>query len=727
MISIDQLVCQSINPFDPATFKPGNFWYEQPDLGLEVDSIHQEAIDQVRDVVSQVMTDHQTRTLLLMGDSGSGKSYLLGRIKRTLNDQASFVYIDPFPDSGAIWRHILRYTVDGLIQTPDIVSPDASQTKSKAKSPSKSKSKSKKKPESQLLRWLKQLSVLDSKDVNKWGKTKRQRVIQKLKEAYPTGIYNPTEFFGALYDLLDPDRYTIACEWLRGDDVDEESLAALQVKEAIATEDVAQKIVANFGRLAADTQPIILCFDQLDNIARNGKGQIDLQALFDVNSAIHNQRLKNFLVVISIITSTWQQQSRRVQAADRARIDHSVTLRRISLDQAEALWAYRLAPLHAEADPTPESAIAPLLRSDLDCKFPGGKTLPRNVLELGRRQFQASKTGVADTLGLDGTGILSVRADSFTSTLANAQTLGKTEQVAAFRLLWRKELAQTQERITRLRQLAAPDLILMLQEMLAVIKIEDVRSRLLPSQTYTSHSLSYQPRPADNLPARARIGVVWNDDPNMTTFYHVMNACRRVTSIGLCHTLYLVRSSHIGRRGRKSHTLFNEIFDGNPHQRIRVDLLSVQYLATYHSLVNAAHAQELMVAGTVIDLEGLESLMRKARIPRNCRLLQDLGLVWGRERRSRTVSEGESSQFEDELDPIRLSKELDPIKEFLLDLITTHQILGVATLIDTGSREFPQVPPDQWYTLVTELCKGKRVKLLDPNAKFEAQLICVAN
>lgn len=726
MISIDQLVCQSINPFDPATFKPGNFWYEQPDLGLEVDSIHQEAIDQVRDVVSQVMTDHQTRTLLLMGDSGSGKSYLLGRIKRTLNDQASFVYIDPFPDSGAIWRHILRYTVDGLIQTPDIVSPDASQTKSKAKSPSKSKSQSKKKPESQLLRWLKHLSVLDSKDVNKWGKTKRQRVIQKLKEAYPTGIYNPTEFFGALYDLLDPDRYTIACEWLRGDDVDEESLAALQVKEAIATEDVAQKIVANFGRLAADTQPIILCFDQLDNIARNGKGQIDLQALFDVNSAIHNQRLKNFLVVISIITSTWQQQSRRVQAADRARIDHSVTLRRISLDQAEALWAYRLAPLHAEADPTPESAIAPFLRSDLDRQFPGGKTLPRNVLELGRRQFQESKTGVADTLGLDGTGVLSVRAAPFTSTSAQAQTLGKAEQVAAFRLLWRQELAQTQERITRLRQLAAPDLILMLQEMLAVIKIEDVRSRLLPSQTYTSHSLSYQPRPADHLPARARIGVVWNDDPNMTTFYHVMNACRRVTSIGLCHTLYLIRSSHIGRRGRKSHTLFNEIFDGNPHQRIRVDLLSVQYLATYHSLVNAAHAKELMVAGTVLDLEGLESLMRKARIPRNCRLLQDLGLVWGRERRSHTVSEGELLQFSDNLDPIRLSKELDPIKEFLLDLITTHRILGVATLIDTGAREFPQVPPDQWYKLVTELCQGKQVKLLDPNAKFEAQLICVA-
>ena len=703
MTSIDQLVCQAINPFDPATFKPGNFWYEQPDLTLEVDSIHQDAIDQVSGVVSQVVADQNTRTLLLMGDSGSGKSYLLGRMKRTLNDQASFVYIDPFPDGSAIWRHILRYTVDSLIQTPDQPSP---------------KSKSKKKPESQLLRWLKQLSVLDPKDVTKWGKTKRQRVIKKLKEAYPSGIYNPTEFFGALYDLLDPKRYPSACEWLRGDDVDEESLELLQIQEAIATEDTAQKILANFGRLAADTQPIILCFDQLDNIARNGKGQIDLQALFSANSTIHNQGLKNFLVIISIITSTWRQQSKMVQPADRARIDHTVTLRRISIDQAEALWAHRLAPLHADATPKPKSAIAPFSRSDLDRKFPGGKTHPRNVLELGRRQFQEAKTGVADTIGLDGTGVPSISKSRSKASPKSGiiQKQRKEDQIAAFRLLWRKELAQTQERITRMRQLAAPDLILMLQEMLAVIKIEDVRSRLLPSQTYTSHSLSYKARPADNLPAHARIGVVWNDDPNMTTFYHVMNACWRVTAIGLCHTLYLIRASHTGKRGRKSHTLFTEIFDGNPHQRIRIDLLSVQYLATYHSLVNAAHAQELVIAGTMIDLEGLESLMRKARIPRNCRLLQDLGLVWGRERRS--------SNIDEEADPVRLSKDLEPIKEFLLDLIKTHQILGVTTLINTASREFPQVPPEQWQQLVTELCQGKRVKLLDPRAKLDAQLIC---
>jgi len=52
-----------------------------------------------------------------------------------------------------------------------------------------------------------------------------------------------------------------------------------------------QNILANFGRISAQTQPIVLCFDQLDNIPRLPDGSIDLK-LF--NSSIHNQSLKTF-------------------------------------------------------------------------------------------------------------------------------------------------------------------------------------------------------------------------------------------------------------------------------------------------------------------------------------------------------------------------------------------------------------------------------------------------
>jgi len=60
--------------------------------------------------------------------------------------------------------------------------------------------------------------------------------------------------------------------------------------------------LANFGRISAQTQPIVLCFDQLDNIPLPD-GSIDLQALFSVNSSIQPVP-KKFLVIISIITNT---------------------------------------------------------------------------------------------------------------------------------------------------------------------------------------------------------------------------------------------------------------------------------------------------------------------------------------------------------------------------------------------------------------------------------------
>jgi len=63
---------------------------------------------------------------------------------------------------------------------------------------------------------------------------------------------------------------------LRGDDLDEDDLNQLGVKHTIDNEDAAQNILANFGRISAQTQPV-LCFDQLDNIPRLPDGSIDLK------------------------------------------------------------------------------------------------------------------------------------------------------------------------------------------------------------------------------------------------------------------------------------------------------------------------------------------------------------------------------------------------------------------------------------------------------------------
>lgn len=656
MASINQLIRKAINPFAPETFKPGNFWHEAQDPKLHVPSIHQQVLTEIETLLDRVAADRQTRTLMLYGDSGSGKSHLLGRLKTLLNPKAFFVYIDPFPDSEFIWRHILRSTVDSLVQVPA-----GGQ-------------------ESQLLRWLQSLSAFQSGTLVDWVLGERKAFVRKLRATYPTGVYNASQFFGVLYDLLNPDLRPLACDWLRGDDLDEADLKALRVTRAIETENAAQKVLANFGRIAVETQPLVLCFDQLDNIARLPDGAIDLQALFSVNSSLHNQNLKNFLVIISIITNTWKQNLNRIQPADRARLDAGIPLKPIDLDQAEALWSSRLAPFYRRANPKPPSAIAPLTRDILEQKFPGGKTNPRNVLELGRRLIQNYKVG---------------------------GKLASEDPLAAFKLVWLKEWDKTQKRVSRLRQFAAPELIQMLREALVALGMEAVRSRFLPSPTYATHSLSYQ-----HPDCRDRIGVVWSEDPNMTTFYHIMNACRRVVELELCHTLQLIRLESIGQPKRKGHKLYQKIFTRSPHQHLKPTLAAVHTLATYHSLVNAACSGELVVAGKTPDPQELATLIRNSQVLHACPLLQDLGIV--------PVQSRPKTQKRPQL-----QVNLHAVEEFLLNLVKTQQVMGLQTLIQGTMNQFPEANETQIVQQIEQLCQHKQMQLLDPQAKPEEQVICL--
>src|SRR4028119_132867 len=161
MTPIEEIIKREVNPFDLLNLKPGNFWGEKQDSALTVESIHQEAIAEIEALLDLVATDHRSRTVLLLGDSGSGKSYLLGRLKRTLNPKAFFAYIGPWAESDHIWRHTLRYTVDSLMHVPEG------------------------QKESQLLLWLKSRSAFTDRSLIKKLLGERGLFINNFKATYP--------------------------------------------------------------------------------------------------------------------------------------------------------------------------------------------------------------------------------------------------------------------------------------------------------------------------------------------------------------------------------------------------------------------------------------------------------------------------------------------------------------------------------------------------------------
>lgn len=681
MTSIEELIKREVNPFDLINLKPGNFWGEKQDSALTVESIHQEAIADIEAQLDLVATDHRSRTVLLLGEPGSGKSHLLGRIKRTLNPKAFFAYIGPWVDSDHIWRHTLRYTVDSLMHVPSG------------------------QQESQLMLWIKSLSAFTKRSVKQrifndsvWQllQSNRQKFIKHLKDTYKKeSLYNSDIFFGLLHDLTDPELYPLACEWLRGDDLSEESMQALKVKRCIDTEDAAKTILANFGKIATETQPIVLCFDNLDNIPKLPDGLQDFQALFNVNTTIHNEYLKNFLVIISIMTDTWRRNSDRIQQADKVRIDRGVQLKRITLEQAEALWAYRLKPLHTQANPQPSSQIYPLTRQALEQKFPGGRTIPRYALMLGREEYQRYKLALVKT-----------QKATPTDTPINPPVQPPPEEriKAEFQLLWQDEYNKVQDKITKITLLAAPELIRMLQEALAALQVQGIKPKLL-SGNFASYSLSYQ-----QAGQRERVGIVWTEEPNMNSFVHVMKACQKVVQQNLCQTLHLIRTADVGNPKLAGHQIYRQIFTGSQHRHIQPTLSSVHYLAAYHSLVNAALANELVVAGKTMTLQELEDLIRESKILDKCTLLQHLGIV---------------SNLENGRDNGNGKDDILTVKEFLLNVVKTQIFLGRPTLVQNTLSQFSQVNESEIEQLMNQLCQEKKIQIVNPNARREAQSVCL--
>ncbi|MDZ8107206.1 MAG: ATP-binding protein [Nostoc sp. DedQUE12a] len=700
MASIDEIILRSTNPFD--NIRSVNFWHKQPQLEPTVDSIHHEAIATIAAILNQVAQDHCTRTVIIDGDGGSGKTYLLGRLKKTFNHKAFFVYIPPFPQSDYIWRHILRYTVDSLVQIPEG------------------------QKDSQLLLWLinvlsaiKQRGVkerLFKDDIFNLLRSDRRKFITTLKNTYKqASIYNADNFFGVLHDLTNSELYPLACEWLRGDDLSEESLKALRIKSSISTEEAAREILANFSRIAGDTQPIVLCFDQLESIARLPDGSIDLQALFNVNTKIRDED-NNFLIIISIATNTWEQNKSRIDQPHKARIYQKIDLKNISLAQAESLLASRLYFLHRQAHPQPDSPIYPFISQYLEDGFPAGKTNAREAIIFGRDIFQEYKQWLAK----GGT------KDNFHPSYRKKPT----DLLAAFKLKWREELTKIEQRITQVRHFSSPELVQMLQEALAALEIEDIKTPLFTGTKFGSYSLGY--RLTDKS---KRFGVIWTEDPNMTTFFHVMEACGKAVKKDPSLTLYLIRAEILGNSNNKGYQRYIEIFSGGlSHHLIIPNLTSVHYLATYHSLVRDAREGDLVIAGQTFNFKNLQALICESNVFYNCTLLQDLGLI---KKNSETSAKGNSNlnvknnndmrslNLGQVVIPVKPRKEIIESKDLLFNLVKTQHFIARQELINNVRRHFPVVSESQIQELIQQLCQENKIKIIDPNLSPEAQLMCL--
>jgi hypothetical protein len=663
--TLREIIQREVNPFDSVTFRTGNFWTEtQQHSRATVESIHQEAVIQIRDTLQQVIRDCHTRSILLSGDSGCGKSYLLSRLKKTLNDRAFFVYVEHCPSSDRIWQHTLRYTVDGLMHIPEG------------------------EKESQLLLWLKGLSAYKDGGIKKRLLGAKNHFIHELRNIYPAGIYQPRDFFAVLYELANPDLYFSACDWLQGNNISEDELKLLGVGSIIDSEEAAKGIIGNFGRISADNKPIALCFDQVE-AARSPDASLNFSPVFNVNTTFHNNNFKNFLIIVGITLGNWIIDN-TILKSDMARIDRAIILKQINLEQVKALWASRLYPIHSQANPKPISPIEPLNEQELERKYPGGKANLRDSLSFGGTLYKEYKS-------TSSTEISGTKDDK----------PSPSDRSVAFKLLWQDELNKTKSKIDRLRQLSSPELIEMLISAMSVLGVKQIEPKFL-SGRYSSYSFSYQP-----LNRSKQIGILWNEDSNLKGFSFAMKACEKSLGSNKNITLIMIRAESLGKSNNQGYKIYQKIFNNISNHHIKPSLESVYYLKTYQKLKNDAISGDLVLNFELLSLTDLEKLVCQTKVLHQCRLLQDLEIV--------PVNPNKKP---DEATEKKLTILIE-VKEFLLNLVKHHHLLGQQILIQQAKSQFAEIEKAKIENLIQDLSQEQKISFVNPNAKPEERLICL--
>lgn len=658
MSELETIIKQSINPFDTANFKKGNFWEEEQPQDLNVNSIHKEVLESIEQTLTQVAKDKKSRTIRLEGDSGSGKTHLLGRLKKTLNRKAFFAHIIASIQAEYVFQYTLRKTIESLMFIPE------GET------------------ESQLLLWLKRIIKQQREGVTQRILGKRKTFINKMKAAYPSGIWNPNSFFSVLYALTQPDLYALACGWLKGDDLDDEDLKVLGAKVTIETEDDAMNLLANFSRISNSTLPIVLCFDEID--ISHDREEL-LKSILRLNMIIQSQKLKKFLVILSVITNTWKEHENSIAVSLKSPINQTLSLKPITKEQIEVLWSVHLRPLHQQLEKQPESRIAPLTQQDLVSYFPSGKTDPRNTLKAGHELIQYYKTGRVEI----------------------------PDSIAAFKLLWREELKKIQANISDFSTFSSAELANMLQKGIETLKQTQGKVNIFNKKTsFGVNSFSFKDRSSQE------IGIIWNEGQNLRSFAALMNLCDELFRQHKYDVLVLIRYQEVGQAKNRGYQRFQQIFQTSPNLHIRPDLDSVHTLATYHSLYSFATNQNLTVGYETPDVKRLQELTRQSGVLNGCKILDKLEVL-------ETVSPPIETPLVEQT-PVNSSKNNQEIKEYILNLVKTTLFIGRKALTNQTLAEFKkETNLEEIDQLIQTLINEQQIKIVNPNEELEAQSISI--
>ena len=369
---------------------------------IDVPEINRDAFLLCLEAVDGVRRNHQT-SILLHGETGSGKTHLLARLRSSLAASQPpgtgeihdivFVSVQMHTGPRMIWRRLRSSFVTDLLRKSG---GDNSQLE-------------------RILLWRLSEYLPKGIDLPSWLETIRQSPVN-----YRDHLRELVE----LFDELDQDarlghslcvvlshlllaRHRVeAASWLRGESLPDDSLKLIDLTTEPAdneeSENTAAEIVLALCNLAGPKIPVLFCFDQIEAMQARPSDTDGFFAFGQLIARLHDQT-SNTLMISCIQSSMMEQFRQAIRDADWARLTSGGenALKRLN-------WRETVKLIKARLDSSPELAVlrnlnpntiwpldADEVKSALLTKgFSSDACSARSALSVCAEQFEAKKKDI---------------------------------------------------------------------------------------------------------------------------------------------------------------------------------------------------------------------------------------------------------------------------------------------------------------------------------------------
>ena len=298
------------------------------------------AIDAVRAAALGDAVARQSRSFLIVGPAGAGKTHLFARLRRRASSRAAFVLLRPELAVDPTPRLVLAHAIDALrrpVPGQDLTQLDVAVGSALSI------------VRSGHARWP--LATLDQ--LRSSGEPERReqldRVVDLFEKNHPEVDLDWLGRFLELPFASSPDRRA-ALQWLSGREPDAHQLARLGLREPLPDASV-MPALRTLGVVASFGAPLVIVFDQLENLVEEGGATGRIHGHARLYSELHDAVPGLVLVQMGLDTEWQKRISPALGAAEKSRLEARVLT--LELPDAEQRLALLEAWLTGVADRQP--------------------------------------------------------------------------------------------------------------------------------------------------------------------------------------------------------------------------------------------------------------------------------------------------------------------------------------------------------------------------------------